>query len=332
MPNGIPVAAPPQPAVDVRFTPEERAQALRADALRGLTSQPKELSPQWFYDERGSALFDAITRLPEYYLTGRERELLRERASEIAELTQANTLVELGSGTSEKTRLLMDALGDAGHLRRFVPFDVSEETLRASVAAIVAEYPGLEVHAVVGDFGRHLGFLPEGRRRLIAFLGSTIGNLAPAERSSFLGSVETTLHPGEALLLGVDLVKDVRRLEAAYNDPAQLTAEFNRNILHVLNRELAGNFEPEAFEHVARWDGENEWIEMVLRSSREQEVVLQDLYLEVSFAAGEEMRTEISAKFRRERVEAELSAAGLDLERWWPHESGDFALALALAS
>ena len=332
MPNGVPVAAPPQLAVDVRFTPEERAQALRADALRGLTSQPKELSPQWFYDERGSALFDAITRLPEYYLTGRERELLRARASEIAELTQANTLVELGSGTSEKTRLLMDALADAGHLRRFMPFDVSEETLRASAAAIVAEYPGLEVHAVVGDFGRHLGFLPEGRRRLIAFLGSTIGNLAPAERSSFLGAVETTLHPGEALLLGVDLVKDVRRLEAAYNDPGQLTAEFNRNILHVLNRELAGDFEPEAFEHVARWDGENEWIEMILRSSREQEVVLQDLYLEVSFAAGEEMRTEISAKFRRERLEAELAAAGLELERWWPHESGDFALALALAS
>jgi L-histidine Nalpha-methyltransferase len=332
MPNGIPVAAPPELAVDVRFTPEERAQALRDDALRGLTSEPKELSPQWFYDERGSALFDAITRLPEYYLTGRERELLRESAAEIAELTQANTLVELGSGTSEKTRILMDALAATGHLRRFMPFDVSEETLRASAAAIVADYPGLEVHAVVGDFGRHLGFLPEGRRRLIAFLGSTIGNLAPVDRAGFLDAVETTLHPGEALLLGFDLVKDVRRLEAAYNDPSGLTAEFNRNILHVLNRELGGDFEPEAFEHVARWDPENEWIEMILRSSREQEVVLQDLYLEVSFAAGEEMRTEISAKFRRQRVEAELSAAGLELERWWPHESRDFALALALAS
>jgi L-histidine N-alpha-methyltransferase len=325
------VVAPPELAVDVRFTPEERAQALRADVLRGLMSEPKELSPQWFYDERGSALFDAITRLPEYYLTGRERELLHERAHEVAELTRANTLVELGSGTSEKTRLLMDALADAGHLRRFVPFDVSEETLRASAAAIVGEDPGLEVHAVVGDFGRHLGFLPEGRRRLIAFLGSTIGNLAPAERASFLGAVETTLNPGEALLLGVDLVKDVGQLEAAYNDPGELTAEFNRNILHVLNRELKGNFEPEEFAHVARWDGDKEWIEMILRSSREQAVVLEDLYLQVSFAAGEEMRTEISAKFRRERVEAELADAGLELERWWPHRSGDFALALALA-
>jgi L-histidine Nalpha-methyltransferase len=328
MRDGVPVAAPPQ--VDVRFMPEERAQALRQDALRGLTSEPKELSPQWFYDERGSGLFDAITRLPEYYLTGRERELLQEHAFEIAELTEANTLVELGSGTSEKTRLLLNALADAGHLRRFVPFDVSEETLRTSAAAIVAEYPSLEVHGVVGDFGRHLGFLPEGRRRLIAFLGSTIGNLAPDDRASFLGTVGATLHAGEALLLGVDLVKDVGRLEAAYNDPEGLTAAFNRNILHVLNRELGGTFEPEAFEHVARWDAENEWIEMLLRSSREQEVVLEDLYLQVSFAPGEEMRTEISAKFRRDRVEAELAAAGLELGRWWPHESGDFALALAL--
>jgi len=332
MPDGLPVEAPPQLAVDVCFPPEERAQALRADALHGLTSGPKELSPQWFYDERGSELFDAITRLPEYYLTDREREILRDRAGAVAELTQANTLVELGAGTSEKTRLLMDALADAGHLRRFVPFDVSEETLRASAAAIVHEYPGLEVHAVVGDFGRHLSYLPAGRRRLVAFLGSTIGNLPPAARSSFLGSVEDTLNPGEALLLGVDLVKDVGRLEAAYNDPAGLTAEFNRNILNVLNRELGGDFKPEQFEHVARWDVGNEWIEMVLRSDRDQEVTLAELDLRVSFAAGEEMRTEISAKFRREGIEDELADAGLELQRWWPHASGDFALALATAS
>jgi L-histidine N-alpha-methyltransferase len=332
MPDGIPVEAPPQLAVDVRFTPQQRAAALREDVLRGLTSTPKELSPQWFYDERGSALFDAITRLPEYYLTEREREILRERAGEVAELTQANTLVELGSGTSDKTRLLMDPLAESGHLRRFVPFDVSEETLRVSAAAIVGEYSGLEVHAVVGDFCRHLGFLPEGRRRLIAFLGSTIGNLPPRERANFLASVEATLNPGEALLLGVDLVKNVGRLDAAYNDPVGLTAEFNRNILHVLNRELRGDFVPERFEHVARWDGENEWIEMLLRSVGEQKVVLDEPGLEASFAPGELMRTEISAKFRREGVESELDAAGLELQRWWPHESSDFALALAVAS
>ena len=332
MPDGLPVEAPPQLVVDVRFTPEERAAALRADVLRGLSSEPKELSPQWFYDERGSALFDEITRLPEYYLTGRERDILGDRAGEVAAITRANTLVELGSGTSEKTRLLLDALAEAEHLRRFVPFDVSEEILRESAAAIVREYPGLEVHAVVGDFGRHLGFLPEGRRRLIAFLGSTIGNLPPAERAGFLGSVEATLNAGEALLLGVDLVKDVGRLEAAYNDPAGLTAEFNRNILAVLNRELGANFEPQQFEHVARWDPENEWIEMALRSARGQVVDLAELELRVSFAAGEEMRTEISAKFRWEGVKDELGAAGLELERWWPHPSGDFALALAIAS
>jgi L-histidine Nalpha-methyltransferase len=331
MPDGMPVEALSELAVDVRFTPEERAEALRADVLRGLTSEPKELSPQWFYDERGSALFDEITRLPEYYLTEREREILGERAGEVARLTQANTLVELGSGTSEKTRLLMDALAEDGHLRRFVPFDVSEEILRESAAAIVTEYPGLEVHAVVGDFCRHLAFLPEGRRRLIAFLGSTIGNLLPADRASFLESVETTLNPGEALLLGIDLVKDVDRLEAAYNDPEGLTAEFNKNILLVLNRELGGSFDPAQFEHLARWDGESEWIEMALQSAREQEVVLAELDLKVKFAAGEEMRTEISAKFRREGVEGELDAAGLELQRWWPHASGDFALALAVA-
>jgi L-histidine N-alpha-methyltransferase len=327
----MPTQALPQLVVDVRFTPEERRAALRADVQRGLTSRPKELSPQWFYDERGSELFDAITRLPEYYLTGRERGLLRRHAREVADLTEANTLVELGSGTSEKTRILMDALAEAGHLRRFVPFDVSEETLRASAAAIVDEYQGLEVHAVVGDFGRHLGFLPEGRRRLIVFLGSTIGNLPPAKRAAFLDAVEATLTPGESLLLGVDLVKPVERLEAAYNDSAGLTAEFNRNILDVLNRELAGTFRPERFEHVARWDDANEWIEMLLRSTSDQEVVLQELELNASFVAGEEMRTEISAKFRRERVEDELYEAGLELDRWWPHATGDFALALARA-
>jgi L-histidine Nalpha-methyltransferase len=327
----MPIQALPQLAVDVRFTPEERRAALRADVQRGLTSRPKELSPQWFYDERGSELFDAITRLPEYYLTGRERGLLRRHAPEVADLTEANTLVELGSGTSEKTRILMDALAEAGHLRRFVPFDVSEETLRASAAAIVEEYQGLEVHAVVGDFGRHLGFLPEGRRRLIAFLGSTIGNLPPAKRAAFLDAVEATLNPGESLLLGVDLVKPVERLEAAYNDSAGLTAEFNRNILDVLNRELGGTFRLERFEHVARWDGANEWIEMLLRSTSDQEVVLQELELNASFRVGEEMRTEISAKFRRERVEDELYEAGLALDRWWPHATGDFALALARA-
>ncbi len=321
--------APTRPRVDVLYRPEERERALRDDVLKGLTSVPKELSPQWFYDERGSQLFEAITRLPEYYLTERERELLRERAVEIAELTDANTLVELGSGTSEKTRLLLDALAARGSLRRFVPFDVSEETLRHSAAAIREEYPEIEVHGVVGDFGCHLEVLPEGRRRMIAFLGSTIGNFKPQERGAFLRAVAGVLTQGEALLLGADLVKDVARLEAAYNDASGLTAAFNRNMLLVLNRELGADFEPERFEHVARWDASEEWIEMLLRSEQEQRVTVGALQLDVEFAAGEELRTEISAKFRRPGLERELHDAGFGSVAWWEHSSGDFALVLA---
>jgi L-histidine N-alpha-methyltransferase len=328
MPDGIPIA-PPTPRVDVWYQPEERHHALRDDALRGLTAMPKHLSPQWFYDERGSQLFDAITRLPEYYLTNRERDLLQEHADSIAELTDANTLVELGSGTSEKTRLLMNALAERGSLRRFVPFDVSEETLRQSAAAIVEEYPGIEVHGVVGDFHKHLGALPEGRRRMIAFLGSTIGNLEPEERQLFLAAVSRVLATGEALLLGADLVKDPARLEAAYNDSAGITAEFNRNMLLVLNRELGADFDPERFEHEARWDAANEWIEMLLRSEGDQVVRVEELELDVPFAASEELRTEISAKFRRDGLERELDDAGFETAAWWEHPSGDFALVLA---
>jgi L-histidine N-alpha-methyltransferase len=321
--------APPTPRIDVLYLPEERAQALRDDARRGLTAMPKHLSPQWFYDERGSQLFDAITRIPEYYLTERERDLLGEHADSIAELTDANTLVELGSGTSEKTRLLMDSLARRGSLRRFVPFDVSEETLRQSAAAIVDEYPGIEVHGVVGDFHKHLGALPEGRRRMIAFLGSTIGNLQPGERHRFLAAVARVLKQGEALLLGADLVKDVARLEAAYNDGSGLTAEFNRNMLLVLNRELGADFDPARFEHEARWDAANEWIEMLLRADVDQLVRVEELDLDVPFAAGEELRTEISAKFRRDGLERELDEAGFETAAWWEHPTGDFALVLA---
>jgi L-histidine N-alpha-methyltransferase len=328
MPDGWPLA-PPTPRIDVLYRPGARAEALREDVATGLTATPKHLSPQWFYDERGSQLFDAITRLPEYYLTDRERDLLGEHADDVADLTDANTLVELGSGTSEKTRLLLDAFAQHGSLRRFAPFDVSEETLRQSAAAIEDEYAGIEVHGVVGDFHKHLAFLPEGRRRMIAFLGSTIGNLEPDERQQFLTSVARVLAPGEALLLGADLVKDVSRLVAAYNDSAGVTAEFNRNMLLVLNRELRADFDLGRFEHEGRWNAEEEWIEMLLRSDREQVVHVRELDLDVPFAAGEELRTEISAKFRRDRLERELDAAGFDTAAWWEHSTGDFALVLA---
>jgi L-histidine N-alpha-methyltransferase len=315
--------------VEVHLRPDDVRRALCDDVRRGLTASPKWLPPKWFYDERGCELFERITTLPEYYPTRCEREILALRAGEIAEATGADTLVELGSGTSAKTRLLLDALSARGGLRRFVPFDVSEPTLRAAGTAIVAEYPGVEVHAVVGDFERHLALLPREGTRLVAFLGGTIGNLPPAERATFLGEVAGTLASGDALLLGTDLVKDRDRLVRAYDDGAGVTAAFNGNVLHVVNRELDADFDVERFEHVARWNADEEWIEMRLRADGEQRVRVGALDLDIAFDDGEELRTEISAKFRRERVEAELAAAGLALRHWWTDEAGDFALSLA---
>jgi L-histidine N-alpha-methyltransferase len=314
--------------VEIHIGPEDLEQALRADAHAGLTAAPKELPPKWFYDERGCQLFDEITRLPEYYPTRSERAILIERAPEIA-TCGADTLVELGSGTSEKTRLLLRALTEVGSLRRFAPFDVSEATLRSAADAIADELPGLEVHAVVGDFERHVDRLPNGGTRLIAFLGGTIGNLPPARRAAFYAELAAGMAAGDMLLLGTDLVKHAGRLEAAYDDLDGVTAAFNRNVLYVLNRTLAANFEPENFGHVARWDPYAEWIEMRLRAHGEQRVRVGALDLEVIFADGEEMRTEISAKFRREGVERELAMAGLELTHWWTDPAGDFALSLS---
>jgi L-histidine N-alpha-methyltransferase len=317
--------------IDVHLEPGTLTRALEADVRAGLGSTPKTLPPKWFYDDRGSELFDEITRLPEYYPTRTERGILLEHARDVAELTKADTLVELGSGTSEKTRILLDAFRTAGTLDRFVPFDVSEQTLRDAAAAVAREYPGVRVHAVVGDFEHHLADLPGGGTRVVAFLGSTIGNLAPEPRARFLADLAGTLAPGDALLLGTDLVKEVDRLVAAYDDSAGVTAAFNRNVLHVINRELAADFDPDAFTHVARFDTEAEWIEMLLRADRAQTVSLRDLDLTVHFGGGEEMRTEISAKFRRAGVERELAAAGLDLAEWWTDPAGDFALSLSFA-
>ena len=317
------------PEIEVHLGPDNLQAALRRDVAAGLTSSPKELPPKWFYDARGSELFDQITRLPEYYPTRCERSILEDRADEIARLSGADTLVELGSGTSEKTRLLLDALAAAGRLRRIVAFDVSEPTLRQAAATLAAEYPDAAVTAVVGDFEHHLGTIPAGGRRLVAFLGGTIGNLAPKQRALFLSEVAAMLAPGDGLLLGTDLVKDFARLETAYDDAAGVTAEFNRNVLHVVNRELGADFVPERFAHVARFDPDEEWIEMWLRSTQAQQVTVADLDLTVAYDAGEAMRTEISAKFRREGVEAELGDADLALARWWPDAGGDFAVSLS---
>jgi L-histidine N-alpha-methyltransferase len=310
--------------------PDDAAAALRSDALAGLTATPKKLPPRWFYDERGSELFDEITRLPEYYPTRAERAILEARAGEIATASGADVLVELGSGTSEKTRLLLTALREAGTLRRFVPFDVDPSVLRMAGEALTREYPGLAVQGVVGDFTRHLGELPRAGRRLVAFLGSTIGNLEPAPREEFLTELAATLQPGDSFLLGTDLVKDPGRLVRAYDDAAGVTAAFNRNVLAVLDRELKADFDPAAFDHVALWDPDREWIEMRLRSRVEQLVSVAELDLEVPFAAGEELHTEVSAKFRREGVERELAAVGLTMTHWWTDPDGDFGLSLAV--
>jgi L-histidine Nalpha-methyltransferase len=309
--------------------PDWYLEALRADVRSGLTAPRKSLPPKYFYDERGSELFDQITRLPEYYLTRAEASILAERSAEIAELSQCQSLVELGSGTSAKTRLLLGALLDGGTLREFMPFDVDPTVLADASAALAAEYPALKIRPFVGDFEQDLAAIPGGGRRTIAFLGSTIGNLDPPARASFLKQVGAALGPGDTFLLGTDLVKDVTRLLRAYDDAAGVTAEFNRNVLRVVNRDLGGDFAVEEFQHIAIWDDVNDWIEMRLRSERDQRVTIRDLGLPVSFAAGEDLRTEISAKFRPDKLEEELTAAGLQTIRFWTDLNNDFGLTLA---
>ncbi|MGV0790523.1 L-histidine N(alpha)-methyltransferase [Mycolicibacterium sp. XJ1819] len=305
------------------------ADALRRDVRDGLQSSPKSLPPKWFYDSVGSDLFDQITRLPEYYPTRTEARILRARSAEIAAASGADTLVELGSGTSEKTRMLLDALRDAGALRRFIPFDVDDSVLRSAASAIGTEYPDIEIEAVCGDFEEHLGKIPRTGRRLIAFLGSTIGNLTPGPRAEFLAELSSTMQAGDTLLLGTDLVKDTDRLVRAYDDSAGVTARFNRNVLAVVNRELDADFDLDAFEHVARWNADEERIEMWLRAKSPQRVYITVLDMTVEFGAGEELLTEVSCKFRRAGVAAELAAAGLHCTHWWTDDAGDFGLSLS---
>ena len=305
-------------------------EALCRDVRDGLQSSPKSLPPKWFYDSVGSDLFDQITRLPEYYPTRAEAEILRARAAEVASVTGADTLVELGSGTSEKTRILLDALQHSGALRRFVPFDVDASMLSAAATAIQRDYPGIEIAAVCGDFEEHLSEIPGGGRRLFVFLGSTIGNLNRGPRAEFLAALAAVLRPGDSLLLGTDLVKDVDRLVRAYDDAAGVTAQFNRNVLAVINRELDADFDVDAFRHVASWNSEEERMEMWLRAERAQRVRVSALDLTVDFAAGEQLLTEVSCKFRAEAVATELAQAGLRRTRWWTDDAGDFGLSLSV--
>jgi L-histidine N-alpha-methyltransferase len=311
-----------------RLGADERTLAF--DVLDGLTRPFKEIPPKHFYDTEGARLFDEITRLPEYYPTRSERAILAAHSGDIVRDTGAAELVELGSGVPTKTLLLLDAMRGAGTLDRYVPFDVSEVVLRESAENLVERYPGLRVYGVVGDFERHLDALPPAEGpRVVAFLGGTIGNFPPGSRRRFLRSLGRGLRAQDVLLLGTDLVKDPAVLEAAYNDAAGVTAAFNRNVLAVINRELDADFDLEAFEHVAFYDRQHEWIEMRLRALRPQVVDVRRLGLTVHFANREELRTEISAKFTRERLEADLGAAGLGLRAWLTDPDALFALSVA---
>jgi L-histidine Nalpha-methyltransferase len=316
-------------AIDVHLPRDGVLAGLAEDVREGLSCPFKELPPKYFYDERGSQLFEAITKLPEYYPTRAERTILQHRAREIVGAADAGILIELGSGSAAKTRCLLDAMRDAELLDAYVPVDISEEITRATAEALVEEYDGLRVHGIICDYETHLERVPREEGALIAFLGGTIGNFRPAPRRSFLARIATLMYPGDRFLLGTDLVKDRDRLEAAYNDSAGVTAEFNKNVLHVLNRELDADFDADAFEHVAFWDDDNRWMDIRLRSLTEQFIDVRDLDMRVHFARNEEMRTEISTKFTRRRLERSYADAGLELVEWWTDPEDLFALSLA---
>jgi L-histidine N-alpha-methyltransferase len=315
--------------IDVHLSEEDVRVQMRSDAIRGLQGAVKSIPPVWFYDERGSRLFEEITQLTEYYPTRAERALLESHASAIAGLAKADTLVELGAGACDKTRVLLSALQDSGTLQRYVPLDVSDEFLRGAADTLSEEFEGLDVHLVIGDFHHHLAEIPADGRRMVAFLGGTIGNLDPAQRARFFFDLNCTMSSDDSLLLGTDLVKDPARLVAAYDDAAGVTAEFNRNVLYVLNQQLGGNFDPDRFRHVALWNEEEQWIEMRLRAEESVEVSLADAGITVHFEKGEDLLTEISAKFTPSRVEAELVQAGFVVEDMWGAADGEFLLTLA---
>ena len=319
----------PAPTFDVHLDDGWHARALADEVATGLADRPKRLSPRWLYDDRGSELFDRITRLPEYYPTESEREILLRFSDEIAAATRADTLVELGSGTSDKTRALLDAFAAAGTLRRFVPFDVSEQTLRDAAASLAERYPTMAVHGVVGDFHEHLSAVPNDGVPILGFLGSTIGNFYPDERARFLRDVGDWMTEDSFFLLGVDLVKPVDRIMAAYNDAAGITAEFTLNLLHVLNRELDADFDLDAFEHIGLWDPTHTRVDLRLRSLRDQTVHVRGADLTIEFGEDEELRAEISTKFTLPQITVELADAGMTVVRTWTDSDENVAVVLA---
>jgi L-histidine N-alpha-methyltransferase len=317
------------PSITSLAPPADWQAQLAADVRAGLGGMPRTLPSKYFYDAEGSELFERITRLPEYYLTRAEQEILADQAGRLLHATRADEVVELGSGSSRKTRLLLEAMREHGGGRRYAPLDVSEDALIGAALALCNDYPWLRFDGYVGDFTEDLPKVPRQGRRLVVLLGSTIGNFAPDERAALLAGVAAACRPGDRFLLGVDLVKGRASLEAAYDDAAGVTAAFNRNVLRVLARELDAPIPVEAFEHVARWDDRLARVELRLRASSDLVLEFPALDLTVPLAAGEEIRTEICCKFTRPVVERELGAAGLTLDGWHTDQKGRFALAVA---
>jgi L-histidine N-alpha-methyltransferase len=315
------------PKVSVLLDADHVAGSLASDVRRGLGSAPRTLPPKWLYDDEGARLFDEITRLPEYYPTESERRILVDAAADLVRRSGATTVVELGSGTSDKTRVLLDAFAGAGRLERFVPVDVAEETLREAAEMLASRYPTTAIEAVVGDFTLHLGHLSRYRRKLVAFLGGTIGNFYVEERGAFLGALADSMDEGDELLLGTDLVKDADRLITAYDDPGGVTEAFVKNSLRVLNRELDADFDLGAYSYVPFWDRRMQRMDLRLRAEMPQHVRIPGAHLELDLASGEEIRVEISTKFTEQGLRAELGAVGLAITGWWT--DGDYALTLA---
>ncbi|MBI1352364.1 MAG: L-histidine N(alpha)-methyltransferase [Actinomycetales bacterium] len=300
---------------------------LAMDVRIGMTRYPKRLPPRWLYDETGSRLFDEITRLPEYYPTEAERHILREHAAEIVHLSGATTVVELGSGTSDKTTTLLDAFAAQQSLRAFVPVDVSVEVLNEATHRLRARYPWVDVTPVVADFTESLP-IPVGGTRLVAFLGGTLGNFYPDERRLFLEHLARATTSGDYILLGTDIVKSADRLIAAYADEAGVTERFILNVLNVINNELDARFEPGTFQYIPIWDAPNTRMDLRLRSLCDQQVPIPGARVTASFSEGEEIRVEISTKFRITDVAEECAAVGLAPIRTFTDPAGDFALTL----
>ena len=318
----------PSITIDMPLT-RENPDLVKNQITRGLMANPKTLPSKLFYDERGSTLFEQICELPEYYQTRTEHQLLTRWADEIVGLSGAEELVELGSGAATKTRVLLDAMAKVDQLRYYVPFDFDESIVRRVSEELVEEYPCLQVHGVVGDFLFHLEHIPEGGKRLVVILGGTIGNLPAVAAKNFLTAVNTEMASGDYFLLGVQLITDRRRLEAAYNDKQGITAKFNKNIIRVLRNQFGSQSDPESFDHVARYNEADHRIEMWLRSRKEQTLDIQDLDLQVHFTQGEEVRTEISTKYDRPLAEELLTSSGFALVKWYSDPDSLIGLALA---